>query len=136
MLGQYAQNALQSEFPVNIIFSGSSCHLCYSLSLVEWMNMCKFCEWLFSCNKCTITILDLTFQIILNNSGEKNGIVLQWCINRKYSQCGSYQTGRNEIGQKCAREQEYCLEEIEMCGKYFFGLKQYIGELEKNNCKV
>ncbi|CAL5984309.1 Hypothetical_protein [Hexamita inflata] len=63
MLGKYTQNALLSEFQVKINFSGSSCHLSYSLSLVEWMNMCKFCEWLFHCNKCAIAILDLAFKI-------------------------------------------------------------------------
>ncbi|CAL6070424.1 Hypothetical_protein [Hexamita inflata] len=54
----------KANFRSRSIFSDSSYHLSNSLSLVEWMNMCKLCEWLFDCNKCAITILDLAFQII------------------------------------------------------------------------
>ncbi|CAL6116267.1 Hypothetical_protein [Hexamita inflata] len=72
MLGKYTQSILQSEFLVKIKFSGSSCHLSNSLSLVEWMNMCKFYDWLFSCNKCAIAILYIAFKIKLQQLWCKN----------------------------------------------------------------
>ncbi|CAL6103923.1 Hypothetical_protein [Hexamita inflata] len=65
MLGKYTHSALQSEFQVKIKFSCSSCHLSNSLPLVEWINMCKFCDWLLNCNKCAIAILQIEFKIKL-----------------------------------------------------------------------